>query len=176
MRAALSLFVTALVVVKASICAAQGGAGGPSPIVITPADKVRIQTTYDPSRVPLPLRGQFVASMVGMNPHTVTFVLNNGQPAVVHRDLIVGIQTSVDHGSRSKHALIGAGIGLMAGAILGFAGGSDDPDFMEFSRAEGAAIGAILFTPICALIGTALPAGQEWKEVPLDRVELNSHD
>lgn len=176
MRAALSLFVTAFAVFQASICAAQGGAGGPGPIVITPADKVRIQTTYDPSRVPLPLRGQFVASVVGINQNTMTFVLGDGQPAVVHRDLIVGIQTSVDHGSRGKHALMGAGIGLLAGAMIGFAGGSDNPDFMEFSRAEGAAIGAILLTPIGALIGTAVPAGQEWKAVPLDRVELSGND
>jgi hypothetical protein len=144
------------------------------PVAITPSDHVRVQTRHDPSRVPLPLRGQFVGSMVGMDRNTMTFVLEDGQPAVVHRDLIVGIETRV-HQSRGKHALIGAGVGMALGALIGYASYHDSQDeWVVFTRRDTTVMGMIAFGAIGALIGTVSEVGEDWKEVPLDRVELNT--
>ena len=180
MRAALVLLFTAFVVFLASTCAAQlqrGTEDTPAPITITPRDPVRVQTVHDSFRVPLPLRGYFVGSMVRMNQDTMTFVLGDGQPAVVHRDLIAGIETRVSHGSRGKHALIGAGIGMVFGATLGYATYDPNPDeWIIFTRSDTTFMSMVAFGVIGALIGTAVPAGEDWNAVPLDRVELKDHD
>ena len=139
----------------------------PHPVVVTPADRVRIETVWDPARVPEPLRGKFVGSVAGLNHENLTVVLGNGQPAVVHRDLIKEFDVAGQHGPRWKHALIGAGIGAAFGALAGL---SSSPDAW-FSQGDLVLIGTILYTPIGAIIGAVLPAGETWKEVPLERVE-----
>jgi hypothetical protein len=125
--------------------------------------------------VPLPLRGRFTGSMVGANQDTMTFVLDDGQPTVVHRDLIVGIETRVHHGSRGKHALIGAGLGMVFGAVFGYSTYDDSPDdFIVFSRSDTTFMGMVVFGAVGALVGSAVHAGDDWKDVPLDRVELKT--
>ena len=137
------------------------------PVVVTPGDRVRIATVSDRDRVPMPLRGKFVGSITDFNSNNMTVVLEGGQPAIVHRDLIAGMETSVDRGSRGKHALIGAGLGLALGAALGAVSGGDE----MFTAADTAAIFGILFTPIGAVFGALMPAGPTWKDVPLEQVE-----
>lgn len=141
------------------------------PVVIRPTDRVRIETVPVNERVPMPLRGKFVGSITDFNSDKLTVVLDGGPTAIVHRDLVAGLEVGVDRGSRGKHALIGTGVAILIGGALGFASGSDNPDFMEFSRGEGALAGAILSAPIGALIGAAMPAGMSWKTVPLEQVE-----
>jgi len=181
MRAALvCLMMAAVVLVHGTARAgeihrgpsARESAWTPSPIVITPADRVRIQMVANPERVPTLLRGQFAGSIAGANAGTLTVVLDDGQPAVVHRDLVEGLEVRVDHGSRGKHALVGAFIGGAVGALIGLSSdGGDSGDLIYFSPGEMAAMGAIIWAPIGAIIGTAIPAGESWKPVPLERVQ-----
>ena len=177
MRAALVLFTTALVVVQASACAAEidrppSDVVALPPVLIHPSHLVRIRTIDDPSRVPLPLRRQFAGSIAGINQQSLTVVLPGGQPAVVHRDLIAEFETGVDHGSRGAHALMGAGVGLVAGIVLGLAAEED----ALFSTGELVATGMILCAPAGAIVGALFPAGTSWKTVPLESVEVSSHD
>jgi hypothetical protein len=144
-------------------------------VILTPGERVRIGMTDDPDRIPDRLRGQFVGTVVGLNHDHLTVVLSDGTPAVIQRDLVTGIELGVDHGSRAKHALIGTGIGLLFGALVGFAQG-DDPsgDLIAFSAEENAVMGMILFAPIGFMTGAVLPYGQSWKDpVSLDRVQLH---
>jgi len=141
----------------------------PRGIVVTPADRVRIETVWDPARVPEPLRGKFVGSVAGLNHENLTVVLADGEPAVVHRDLVKQFDMASQHGPRWKHTLIGAGIGAFFGALAGAASSGGDTWIND--AGELALIGAIFYTPIGALIGAAFPAGETWKKVPLERVE-----
>jgi len=137
------------------------------PIVISSVDRVRIETVWDPARVPGPLRGKFVGSVAGLNHENLTVVLSDGQPAIVHRDLVKQLEVASQHGPRWKHTLIGAGIGAAFGALAGL---SSEPDAW-LDQGDLVLIAAILYTPIGAIVGAALPAGTTWKEVPLERVE-----
>lgn len=177
MRAALVLFATSLVVVQASVCAAgihrgpstrdSTSTSAPHPVGISPGDRVRIETVWDPARVPEALRGKFAGSVAGMNHENLTVVLADGQPAVVHRDLIKQFDVASQHGPRWKHVLIGAGIGAAFGAMVG---ATSSPDAW-LDQGDLIVIGSILWTPIGAMVGAVLPAGTTWKEVPLERVE-----
>jgi hypothetical protein len=102
-----------------------------------------------------------------LNHENLTVVLANGEPAVVHRDLVKQFDVGTQHGPRWTHTLIGAGIGAAFGALAGL---SSSPDAW-FSQGELVAIGAILYTPVGAVIGAVLPAGETWKKVPLESVE-----
>lgn len=139
-----------------------------SPVVITPADRVRIETTPDAVRVPDVLRGRFVGSIVGMNETTLTVIPDGGPSAVLPRDLVHRLELGIDHGSRSKHALIGALASGCIGAVLGLAAYNGD----ELStRSQDAAIGAAFFGAIGLAVGAVLPAGEHWRRLPLERIE-----
>lgn len=158
----------------AVVLAQKSTSAAPRPVVITPADHVRIQTVQDPERVPAPLRGKFVGSITDINASAVTVLMEGGQPAIVHRKLIAGIETNVDHGSRATHtfagALIGAAVGAAFFAVM--ASAEDDSDsFIQLKPQEVAPIGAIYGAPLGALIGVLLPAGKYWQSVPLEDVE-----
>ena len=177
MRAALVLLTSALVVVQASVCAAEidrppSDVVAPPPVLIHPSHLVRIRTVDDPSRVPLPLRRQFVGSIAGINQQSLTVVLPGGQPAVVHRDLIAEFETGVDRGSRGAHALMGAGVGLAVGIVLGLAAEED----AFFSTEDLMAMGMMLCAPAGAIVGALCPAGTSWNTVPLESVEVSSDD
>lgn len=168
MRAVLVFGLTTVAVVLAhqSTCAT------PRPVVITPADRVRIQTVQDPERVPAPLRGKFVGSITDISAGKITVMLEGGQPAVVHNTLVVGLEKSVDRGSRATHTFAGALIGAAVGAAIGaISAQGNSGDFIDFKPHEMAAIGAIYLAPVGALIGVALPAGLGWQTVPLESVE-----
>ena len=69
--------------------------------------------------------------------------------------------------SRGRKALGGAIIGLVGGAILGFAtGGNCEGEFLCATPAEDAAIGGGLFAVAGALIGALLPPSEKWVRVP----------
>jgi hypothetical protein len=140
MRAALALLIAALVVVQASTCAAGFHSG------------LRLRDSSAPS--PLVLS----ADQVWIQPT---------EPATVHRDTIVGIKSNNLHDSVLKHALIGAGVGLVFGAIVGYACGDDTPDeFLELNRRDSTALGMAMFTPLGALIGMSVHTGKDWVETP----------
>ena len=180
---ALGLFLTTFVVIQASTCVAEEIQRGPSsrrspvlaqsPIVIRSGDLVRIGMTDHPERIPGRMRGQFEGSIVGVNHEHLTVVLPDGTPAIVHRDLVAEVQVGANHGSRSKHALVGFLVGTVIGGAIGFASGDDTPDeLIEFNRGESALIGVILLAPLGTLIGVGLPAGQYWTPpVPINAVE-----
>jgi hypothetical protein len=156
------------------VLAPQSAWATPRPVVITPADRVRIQTVQDPGRVPGPLRGKFVGSITDVSAGTVTILMEGGQPAVVHRKLIAGLETKVDHGSRATHSFVGGLIGAAVGAaIFAIAASSDDDQesVIDLTPGEMAPIGAIYGLPLGLLIGALLPAGKSWRAVPLESVE-----
>jgi hypothetical protein len=83
-------------------------------------------------------------------------------------------QLQVSQGRHSRWVrgmLIGAGVGAVAGAIIGAA--TYDEDDWLFSTGENAVLGALLFTPIGALTGAVIGLQvktERWEGVPLDRV------
>ena len=108
------------------------------PIVISSVDRVRIETVWDPARVPGPLRGKFVGSVAGLNHENLTVVLSDGQPAIVHRDLVKQLEVASQHGPRWKHTLIGAGIGAgLAGGLAIASETNDNPLEVKDSVAAG---------------------------------------
>lgn len=138
------------------------------PIVLTPADRVRIETVKDSDRVPVILRAQFSGSLVDFNHTSLTVAVDGEQPVIVHRDLVARFEIGVDHGSRWKHAAYGTLIGGLFGASLGLAATSGD-----HSADAGvlAGIGAAVLGAVGLVIGTALPAGEDWNTVPIERVQ-----
>jgi hypothetical protein len=142
-------------------------------VVIDPSDRVRVETVPDSVRVPELLRGKVVGSIDGINATSLTIVLDNGQPAVIHRDLVARMDLRIDKGSRWKHGAISALIFGATGALL-FASVSAGEN-QSLGEAEGSATakGAALFASVGLLIGLLGPAGESWKPLPKDRVSLS---
>ncbi len=74
----------------------------------------------------------------------------------------------------------GAGNGFLIGGAIGFvlglASGDDPPGWFSFTAGEKAAIGAVAFGFIGAVIGSiagAASPGDRWEEVPLDRLRVS---
>jgi hypothetical protein len=88
-------------------------------------------------------------------------VLQVPMPAIAKLDVTTG---------RRGHWLEGAGIGFVAGALIGLASGDDRPNqWFGYSAGEKALGGGLGFGLIGAGVG-ALVKSDKWAEVPLDQV------
>jgi hypothetical protein len=84
------------------------------------------------------------------------------------------VELRVGPGSRVRSGLTGAGVGALmgslVGAALGYADWQESSDFQLFSREESMALGAVLIGGVGAVtggvVGFAAP-GSRWEDVPL---------
>jgi hypothetical protein len=81
----------------------------------------------------------------------------------------------VGSGSRTRSALRGAGVGLLAGSVVGAGIGylafeEDDSGWQIFDRNETTLIGAVYVGGLSAALGGVIgyvAPGSEWREVPI---------
>jgi hypothetical protein len=120
-------------------------------------------------------QGRLVGGLLALDNERLTLqMVTEKAPRVFPRADVTALAVSAGRRSRGRGALLGAGVGAVVGAVIGFAGG-DDPDVNEggLTASENAVEGAGIFGAMGALIGLALPPGERWKEVPLDRVRVS---
>jgi hypothetical protein len=120
-------------------------------------------------------QGSLVGGLLALDNERLTLQIENEKaPRVLPRAEVTALAVSGGRRSRGRGALIGAGVGAVVGAVIGFAGG-DDPDVDEggMTASQNAVEGAGIFGVMGALIGLAVPPGERWREVPLDRVRVS---
>ena len=94
---------------------------------------------------------------------------NENEIVILDKDLVqinlaretIGIIKIRKKGSIGRGALLGTASGALAGGVIGYAGGDDEPGILSFSAEDKAAIGAILAAPVGALVGIAIGSGRE---------------
>ena len=91
----------------------------------------------------------------------------------IPRENITNLEIRVQKSKKSKGALIGLGAGAALGVMSGLASG-DDPDDQWFgmSSETKALWGAVVWGAIGAIIGSAVSPGDQWQEIPEDKVQL----
>jgi precorrin-6x reductase len=118
--------------------------------------------------------GKHVGTLLVLDDQNVTLrVADRLNGVVVPRSDIARLAVSTGHGSRGKNALWGMLIGAGAGAVIGIAGGATgDSSEKTKSAVESGLVLAFLGAPVGGLLGAAIPPGERWKDVPLDRVRV----
>ena len=91
----------------------------------------------------------------------------------IPRENITYLEIRVQRSKKTK----GTFIGLGAGAVLGYfggLGGGDDPDDQWFgmSAETKAAVGAVFMGLTGAIVGSAVSPGDQYQEIPDDKVQL----
>ena len=132
---------------------------------LTPGSRLRLS-------VPSLGRAPVVGRLQSLDSQSLTLVVE-GQPSpvVLSRQDVTRFDLSRGRRSRGKGALIGLGIGTAVGALAGIIHGSDPPGtFLAFSAAEYATGFALLGASVGAVVGLAVPPGERWETLPLDRV------
>ena len=130
------------------------------------------------SRVRVRVSGEqqpLVGRLFAVNTDSLTLQIEKEKaPRVLPRAQITALAVSAGRRSRGRGALLGGCVGVVVGAVVGYAGG-DDPNVNEggLTASENAVEGAGIFGAIGALIGLAVPPGERWREVPLDRVRVS---
>jgi len=146
-------------------------ATAPPPVVLTPADRVRVQMADKPDVCRRSCAGKFEGSIVGLTPEHFTVALDTGAPyAVVHRDLVTQLEVRVDHGSAWKHALVAVGIAAGVGAAIGATSASSG-DLAFLPATSGHRCHCV--RAVGLLIAAILPSGVKlggWQRVPMERV------
>ena len=119
--------------------------------------------------------GQLVGTVLALDDKNLTLqVSGKTDTTVLLREDITQLEVSAGRRSRGRGALIGAGIGAGIGGLIGLASGNDDrSSFIRLTAVEKALIAAVVFAPIGALIGVAVPPAERWKELPKDRIRLS---
>jgi hypothetical protein len=129
---------------------------------LAPGARVRVTVTTQEKRV--------VGQLVSLDEKSLSVRLKDEDaPRVYPRTEIESLDISAGRGSRGRGALYGALIGALGGAVALAADNSDDSLFTD---GEAAAIGALFFAPIGAVVGLAVPPRERWKDVPLEGVRL----
>ena len=91
----------------------------------------------------------------------------------IPRENIINLETRIEKSKKTKGALIGLGAGAVLGYFMGLAGGDDSSDeFFSYSAETKAAVGAVFFGLTGAIIGSAVSPGDQWQEIPDDKVHL----
>jgi len=86
---------------------------------------------------------------------------------------ITYLEIRVQRSKKTKGTLIGLGAGAALGVMMGFASGDDPPDeWYSWSAETKAAIGAVVWGLIGAIIGSAASPGDQWQVIPEDKVQL----
>jgi hypothetical protein len=131
------------------------------------------------SRVRVKVAGEkrpVVGSLLAIDERTLTLGIDERDPRIVPRARIEDLAVSAGRRSRGRGALYGAAIGAAAGALILLATGEDsDGDMIQLGSGVSAAAGVIVGAPVGALIGLAVPPGERWEKVPMDRVQVSVH-
>ena len=92
----------------------------------------------------------------------------------VRRADITSMAVSEWRRTRVKTALIGAGVGAAAGALVGLGLGDDPPESFPlwYSAEEKALLLGVLLGSVGALIGVAVPPGERWGDVPAGHIRV----
>jgi len=123
--------------------------------------------------VTLPLEGEaltyavpgraLTGTLLAMDRESLTVKLGGGgEPVTVMRAAITRLEIRQPGRSRGAGAGVGLLVGGAAGALLGLAGGDDDPGIVSFSAGDKAAIFGVLGAGVGALVGFAAGGGGSW--------------
>lgn len=93
-------------------------------------------------------------------------------PVTIEREHVTRVENRVGGSKRGTSALIGLGVGGAVGALLGYAGGDDEPGIMSMSAGSKAAAGAVTFGVLGALVGVLIGPGEQWEDVSADHLQL----
>lgn len=149
----------------AAVASAAAVAQEPAPV--HPGQRVRVRSTVAHAPV-------LTGAVESIGRDTMIVRHEDGAGVATAIPLSSVAQLQVSQGRHSKWVtglLIGAGVGAVAGAIIGAATYDEDDPF--FSAGENALAAALLFTPIGGLAGAIIGLQvktERWESVPLDRV------
>jgi hypothetical protein len=137
------------------------------PPEVTPGTRVRISA-------PTVAKKHFVGTITAWDPENLTMTSDKG-PIVLPRGAVSRLELSRGRKSRGRKALLGAGIGAAAGALVGFAHGSDPPgsSIVAFDAGTYALTFGALGAAAGALIGVAITPGERWEELPPTRFRVS---
>jgi len=134
---------------------------------LAPGSRVRVSARTVTER---PL----IATLTALDDTALTLrVKGRADVLVVPRSAITKVEVSLGRRARGKGALIGAGVGIAAGALVGLLhGGDDSSQLVQFSAGDYALGFAALGGGVGALVGAAVPPSERWNEVALGRVRV----
>lgn len=144
----------------------------------SPGQWIRVTTNSDIAGV-AKAGTRLEGSLQSLDENRLVLGRNPGsQPVTVPRAAIARLDVRERASSRGKAALIGAGVGLVAGVSIGLASGNDecDPFFKNlcWSAGQKAAIYSLLTVPAGALLGLAFGHGSKWREnVAVERLRIS---
>ena len=91
----------------------------------------------------------------------------------IPRENITNLEIRVQRSKKTKGSLIGLGAGVALGVMSGFASGDDPPDqWYSWSAGTKAAVGGVFYGLVGLIIGSAASPGDQWQEIPKDKVQL----
>jgi len=120
---------------------------------------------------------RLTGALVGIDDSTLRLETSRDEPpVVVARQDVAKVEVSVRRSRRGKGALIGLGVGAVAGLVLMAAGNSGgcsrEPCIVDFSGPEYYAGSALLLGAVGAGIGALVAPGEKWETVPNDRLRV----
>jgi hypothetical protein len=124
------------------------------PEPLTPGARIRVTAPTQASR-------QIVGILTSVDPSVLT-VQTSKEFITVRREAIRTLELSERRGRKGKGALIGAGVGLLAAALV--AATTKQGDFL--TPGESFLAGVILFIPTGTGLGALLAPGERWVPVP----------
>lgn len=151
------------------LCGAVGARADDAPPLVSGAQvRVRPGTGGNPR----------IGTLIALDDTVLTMRLGAGEaPSVIRRSDITSVDVSAGRHSRWRKALIGAGIGVGAGVLIGFAlgddrGASDDSE-LAFTAGEKAFGLAIVLGPVGGIVGAAVTPGEKWRGVEPSGLRLS---
>jgi hypothetical protein len=132
---------------------------------IGPSEGSRVRAT-----VPTVSEHRLVGVVSSATIDSLILSTNHGSTMVrLGKPTIQSLQVSRGH-ARGTWALIGAGVGFLAGGVLGGASGADDDVTGGLGAMAGFVAGVVVGVPLGA-IGGAVLAPERWVDYPLPRQE-----
>jgi hypothetical protein len=146
--------IAALLVLTLSLPAL---ADEPDALSLPPGTRVRVEA-------PNAFNGKLIGTVTSMTNDAVTLeVPDHAAPVSVERAKITQMEVSNGLHSRWFYALIGAGIGAAAGALIGSGSSAHPGDYMTRDGVMGQ--DALLGLGLGALIGAAIPPSERWESM-----------
>ena len=109
--------------------------------------------------------------LVGLDESLLTMTVSNALMEIPRSNIAV-VETQVQKGRKLRGTAIGLGIGGALGAVMGYSDGDDPPGMFSMDAGHKAAVGAVAFGVIGGLIGALAAPGEQWQEIPADRIQL----
>ncbi len=130
-----------------------------SALALAPGTRVRIEASK-------PSPTEVTGTINSIDEKTIRLdVAGHAEPVAVGRDEITRFRVSTGRSSRLVHALVGAAIGAIGGGVAANrSGGQHYPGTTAAAAAAVALAGAG--------IGAALPAGERWSDLPVERLRV----